>query len=151
MKTNPILAGVAGAVTTTVAHEVVKKLVPASSRLDKLGEQGIQKIAKKTGLPKPSKKQAYWPGLVGDIALNSLYYSFAGRTGGNRQVKGIILGLVAGISALYLPGKLGLDESYTRGTARKAILTVAFYTLGGIVAGAIASSMEKKRSFDKLM
>jgi hypothetical protein len=51
--------------------------------------------------------------------------------------RGLLLGLTAGLGAVFLPGPLGLGTGPSRRTPRTAVMTVAWYALGGLVAAAV--------------
>lgn len=83
--------------------------------------------------------------MAGDILSNSLYYSLSGF--GNEPqaiLRGALLGLAAGIGAVYLPKLLGLDNSPSNRTQQTQLMTVALYLIGGSVAGAVGKFIENK-------
>jgi hypothetical protein len=75
--------------------------------------------------------------LVGDLAANSLYYGLVGLGDPEDGLRnGAALGLAAGLAAVYLPEPLGLGRQPAKNSIETNVLTVAFYLLGGIAAGA---------------
>ena len=128
-------SGLAGAVALTLIHETARRLAPETApRMDVLGMRAIQKAALAVDAepPVPLHEAA----LVGDIVSNSVYYSLGGA--GSREDalrNGAILGLAAGIGAVFLPGPLGLGRQPTDTPTTQA-LTVAWYLVGGLAAGA---------------
>ena len=80
--------------------------------------------------------------LVGDLVSNSLYYSLVGA--GARQDamrNGALLGLAAGLGAVFLPEPLGLGRQPTEDSPETQLMTVAWYLLGGLAAGAAYSAI----------
>ena len=140
----PIIAiggGLAGACAATLLHETVKRIVPEAPRMDLLGMNAITKRSK----TKNQKKLFVWA-LAGDILINSLYYSLAGvGKEKNIWVKSSLLGLTAGISAVVLPGPLGLNEKYSNKTMSTKLMTVGLYVAGAIVTTAVMKFLEKRK------
>jgi hypothetical protein len=62
-------------------------------------------------------------------------------------IKGAIAGLTAGIGAVQLPSKMGLDDTPVTYTNQTKVLTIAWYLFGGLVAAAVISKLEGKKSF----
>lgn len=139
--------GLAGATALTLLHETNKKFSSEAPRMDLLGMSALAKILRSTGNRVPDDKRLYKQALAGDILTNLVFYSIAGL-GNNRSVwqKGAILGLAAGISALVLPGPLGLDEDHSAKTNKTKITTMALYLVGGLVASAVISLFNKKKN-----
>ena len=128
-------SGLAGAVALTLIHETARRLAPETApRMDVLGMRAIQKAALAVDAepPVPLHEAA----LVGDIVSNSVYYSLVGAGARSDALRnGAILGLAAGIGAVFLPGPLGLGRQPTDTPTTQA-LTVAWYVVGGLAAGA---------------
>jgi hypothetical protein len=79
--------------------------------------------------------------LVGDLVSNSFYYSLVGAgSRGDALRNGALLGLAAGLGAVFLPGPLGLGRQPTDTPATQA-LTVAWYLAGGLAAGAAYAAL----------
>lgn len=138
--------GLAGAVAVTLIHESVKRLVPQAPRMDLLGMEVISKGFDRTGHDKPGSKQLYNLALAGDIISNSLFYSLAG-VGKDKNVwlRSSLLGLAAGISAVTLPGPLGLENRHTNKSVSTKIMTVGLYVAGALVTSAIIKLLERKK------
>jgi len=133
-------SGLAGAVALTLIHETARRVAPQSApRMDVLGMRAIAKAARAVGdePPVPLHEAA----LVGDLVSNSVYYSLVGA--GRREDalrNGALLGLAAGLGALFLPGPLGLGRQPTDAPATQA-MTVAWYVAGGLAAGAAYAAL----------
>lgn len=131
-------SGLAGAVALTTVHEIARRTVDDAPRMDLLGQRAIGNISEMFFGEQPSDEDLQEMSLVGDIAANSLYYSLVGA--GPREgaiVRGGVLGLVAGIGAVVLPGPIGLGADPSNHTNATRAMTIAWYTIGGIAAGAI--------------
>lgn len=137
-------AGLAGAITLTLAHQLLHKLVEDAPRMDLMGEEALTKVAEKTDVNIP-EKQLYGITLAGDIVSNSFYYALA-ATGKARTAKtrGVLLGVAAGIGGVYLPKYLRLTNAYSDRTVRTRLFTIALYSLGGFVAGKAAEMLDKR-------
>ena len=136
-------AGLAGAVVLTVTHQILKKLVADAPRMDLMGEEALEKIADKTATKLP-KKNLYNVAMVADIAGNGLYYALAaiGKPK-NATLRASLMGLAAGIGGVLLPKHLRLTNAYSNRTLTTRLLTMAIYSLGGLVSGKIASALQK--------
>lgn len=141
-----IMNGLIGAVTLTVAHQVLRNQVADAPKMDKLGEEGVENLFEKLGRPAPTGKSLTYLALAGDIALNTLYYSQVGSSRGVGAVaKGLSLGLGAGLGTAKLPSFLGFSKDATEQTPRQTAMTVGLYVLGGVAAAMAAQSCKKKK------
>lgn len=132
-----LLAGFAGALTTTLLHELIRKNVDNAPRLDLLGEEATSKTIEAAGVTAPEGDQLYWTSMAGDIFANTLYYSIVGVKKQSFVGAGIGLGVSAGLGAVELPGKLGLNEEHSAGSQQKKLMTIGLYAIGGLVAGMV--------------
>ena len=128
-------SGLVGACALTLIHETARRFIDDAPRMDVLGMRALSKAARAADLdpPVPLHEAA----LVGDLVSNSLYYSLVGA-GSRREAlrNGALLGLAAGVGAVYLPERLGLGRQPTEDSPQTQLMTVAWYLLGGLAAGA---------------
>jgi hypothetical protein len=128
-------SGLLGAFTLTLVHETARRYIDDAPRMDVVGMRAIKRAAHAAGTEPPDP--LHEAALVGDIVTNSLYYGLVGL--GSREDalrNGAILGLAAGLGAVFLPGPLGLGRQPTEDTPQTELMTVAWYLLGGLAAGA---------------
>jgi hypothetical protein len=112
--------------------------------MDVLGRRAIAAGVRAVGGDPPSRAQLQGAALAGDLVSNAAYYSLVGLGGADGAVaRGGLLGVVAGLGAVFLPGPLGLGTGPSRRTPQTAAMTVAWYTLGGLVAGAVYGCLQK--------
>ncbi len=138
-------AGLAGAVALTVTHQLLHKLFNDAPRMDLMGEEALVKISNKANVDIPADS-LYGVTMAGDLAGNSLYYALAALgTSENAPLRGGILGLAAGIGGVLLPGKLGLTNAYSDRTLKTSLMTIAVYTLGGLVSGKVADKLGRHK------
>lgn len=131
-------SGIAGAAIITLIHESLRQFLPQAPRMERLGMQAIEKIHDKAGLPVPkNEKLLYGEAMAGDLLANTGYYSLTGISK-NPWLAGLATGLAAGIGAVTLPKPLGLDEENANRTPATTIMTIALYTVGGLVAAGVA-------------
>lgn len=135
-----LVSGLAGAVTLTLAHETLRRLVPEAPRMDVLGMRAIAKIMKKAGTQPPDGGALRAWAMAGDVVSNSLYYSLAG-TGKGAWLRGGLLGAGAGAGAVLLPGPMGLGSDPSNRTNITRAMTVGLYLLGGLAAAAVGSAL----------
>ncbi len=130
-------SGLVGASALTLVHEMARRWVPEAPRMDILGMRTIARVMRRAKLEPPEPDTLHTVTLAGDIVSNALYYSLIGL--GSRRdawLRGILLGLAAGIGALALPGLLGLGTAPSNQTNATRAMTVAWYTAGAFVAAA---------------
>jgi hypothetical protein len=130
-------SGLAGAVALNVVHESVRQVVPDAPRIDRLGQHTLVRLLEGANITPPaSDTSRYALTLAGDIISNTFYYS-AVATGEpeTAPARGAMLGLTAGLGAVLLPRSTSLPQNPTSRTPTTALLTVGWYTIGGLVAG----------------
>lgn len=144
MKLLPSLtAGFAGALVLTALHEIARRLRPEDApRMDVLGMRGLRKLLGKADAPQPDDDTLFDMTMAGDIISNGLYYSLV-SSGRHAQRRGLVLGALAGVGGVLLPGPLGLGTAPTNRTPQTQAMTVVWYTVGGLVAGAVARALRK--------
>ncbi|MBC5776006.1 hypothetical protein H8S95_18160 [Pontibacter sp. KCTC 32443] len=137
-----LAGGLAGACVLTLAHESLRRVVPEAPRMDVLGMRAIAKLMEKGGATPPDDKTLHDWAMVGDVISNGLYYSLAGA-GKNAWLRGTLLGALAGIGAITLPGPLGLGEAPSERTTETKAMAVGLYLLGGLAAAMAARAIVK--------
>ena len=138
MPLEAVAAGAAGAAALTLVHETVRRVRDDAPRRDVLGERAIAGGLRAAGVEPPAAPNLHTAALAGDLVSNTAYYALVGFGGAKGAVtRGALLGLAAGVGAVYLPGPLGLGTAPSRRTPQTAAMTVAWYTLGGLAAGAV--------------
>lgn len=140
-----LAAGFAGAIALTVTHQVLHRIIDEAPRMDLMGEEALTILADRADVDLPAENQLYNITMAGDIIGNTLYYAIA-AAGDHKNAlpRGLALGLLAGAGGVVLPKHLGLNNSYSDRTMTTKLLTVAIYTLGGLVSGKIASVLGRK-------
>lgn len=146
-----VAGGLAGALAVTLLNEVLKKYDPQAPRLDRLGMNALSQGLKKADQPIPDHDKLYKYSLLGDLLTNTLYFSFAGKGSQRKSLfRGGLLGISSGMGAVFAPRHLELDDEHTNKTAKTQLMTVGYYLLGGMVAGAVGKLVEKKMTHGKL-
>lgn len=144
--TTALAGGLAGAVTLNLVHELYRQIDPDAPKVHLLGEEALVKILKAANLPlPPNENELYKWTLAGDILSNTVYYSLIDAAKKKNLVKsGLILGFAAGSGAVFMPEKLGLNDAPTTRTTVTKLLTVLWYTLGGLTAGSVMKFLRKQ-------
>jgi hypothetical protein len=142
---NGLVSGLVGATTLTLVHELARRVLPDAPRVDLLGMRAIAAALRGGGVAPPPSERLYWWALAGDLASNSLYYSLAAIGTPEHAVwRGGLLGLGAGIATVAVPPIVGLGHRPQARTAQTALLTVHWYLLGGLAAGATAMTLAQR-------
>ncbi|MGN6617420.1 MAG: hypothetical protein ACTHJ5_09610 [Ilyomonas sp.] len=151
MKLLPALqAGLAGAGALTVIHQYLQKTDEDAPRMDLLGMNALAKLLNKPFEEIKHDEDAYNLTLLGDLVLNSLYYSLVSI--GKRKstfFRGTLLGLLAGAGAVILPKYLNLNPAYSNRTTITKAETIGLYLIAGIIASAEYTSSTDKKSIRK--
>lgn len=134
-----IMGGLAGALSLTAVHESVRQFYPGAPRVDLLGVRAVRELLNKSDIPIPALDTQRQLALGGDLVSNATYYSLAGES----YTRGLLLGLAAGLGGVFLPGPMGLGESPTNRSFTTQLLTVGYYTLGGLVATAVTRALSR--------
>ncbi|HEX8096636.1 MAG TPA: hypothetical protein VF507_01315 [Pyrinomonadaceae bacterium] len=128
-------SGLVGAAALTLVHESARRFIESAPRLDVLGMRAIAKSMHAVDQEPPAPLHEL--ALVGDIVSNSLYYSLVAA--GDREgafARGALLGLGAGLGAVFLPEPLGLGRQPTEHAPETQAMTIAWYVAGGLAAAA---------------
>lgn len=141
-----VAGGLSGAAVLTIIHETVRRLHPDAPRMDLLGMQALAKALRKMGKNPPPRNELYGWTLAGDVVGNAIFYGFAAA--GRRKnvlVRGLLLGVGAGLGAVLLPRPLGLNEKYSNRTAQTKVATMGLYIIGGLVASVVMKVVDKRQ------
>lgn len=139
-----LIGGVAGALALNLVHQVYQKFDHDAPRVDLVGEEALSKSLEAVGTEPPTGNILFAATMAADIVSNAGYYSIIGMAKRKHLLYcRVVSGLAAGIGALALPGPMGLSDAPVTRTAKTKVLTVAWYTLGGIVAASVIRSMRK--------
>lgn len=114
--------------------------------MDVVGRRGIAAGLDAAGRRVPDEPALQGMALAGDLVANSAYYSLV-ACGSHPAVwrRGLGLGLAAGAGALVLPQRLGLGAPPRSHSLANQVMTIAWYTIGGLVAAATASRLAPAR------
>src|SRR5512140_291328 len=94
-----LVAGGAGAVALTAAHETGRRTIRNAPRMDVLGMRAIERWLPKIGIEPPDRRTIHPMSLAGDLVSNSAYYALIG-SGDGAWWRGLGLGVAAGLGAL---------------------------------------------------
>ena len=139
-----LLSGLAGAVALNVLHETVRQFVPQAPRADILGMRSIKKGFQKAGEQPPTGNTLYGLAILGDVTSNALYYSLVGVSPKQPLLTGAVLGALAGVGAVTLPGPMGLGEAPTTRTPSTVAMTIGWYLFGGLVTGVVYRTVSQR-------
>lgn len=139
-----IVSGMAGAAALTAVHQAARAVTEDAPRMDVVGMRALARSVR-SELPAAEEDARTHAGLyrtvlIGDLVCNSAYYSLA-----TTYKRGIAMGVLAGIGALVLPQRLGLGDPPRSELLSNQIMTVAWYTIGGLAAAATAKWLAGRR------
>lgn len=139
-----ILAGFAGAAALNILHETVRRFDRGAPRVDLLGEEALTKSLNSLNIKAPTGDNLYAATLAGDLISNGIYYTTIAMSGSkNLYLKSAVAGITAGLGAIKLPDKMGLDDEPVTKTDKTKVLTVAWYLIGGLVTAAVFNRLNR--------
>ena len=151
MKVSAALAGgLAGTLTVASLHEALKRVTHDAPRMDLLNIELIRKGFKSMNKEVPKKDELERWAVGGELLCDTAYYGLAGM-GGKKGVwlRGALLGLVAGVTAVVLPKPLGLPEEPSNKTSATQLMTIGLYLMGGLATSAITELVNNAESDNK--
>ena len=152
MKVSAALAGgLAGTLTVASLHEALKRVTHDAPRMDLLNIELIRKGFKSMNKEVPKKDELERWAVGGELLCDTAYYGLAGM-GGKKGVwlRGALLGLVAGVTAVVLPRPLGLPEEPSNKTTATQLMTIGLYLMGGLATSAITELVDNAQSDNKV-
>ena len=141
-------SGLAGAVAVTLVHETARRFIPDAPRMDVLGMRAIARGMYKMDEQPPEGEELFRWSILGDLVSNTLYYSLV-ATGQQPWFKGVLMGSLAGVGGVLLPGPLGLGTEPSGRTPQTKAMTIAWYLLGGLVTAAVAQAFHDNSKYKK--
>lgn len=144
-KLKGIISGLAGALAVNILHEFIRRYDSKAPRIDLIGKEALSKSLSGIGVDPPKGKNLHQATLAGDIVSNTLYYSLIASGDINKKwMRGAMLGASAGLGALKLPKPMGLDDKPVTKNRKAEVLTVLYYTFGGLVTAATYALLTRK-------
>lgn len=139
-----LMAGAAGAGALTLVHQTARLATPYAPRMDVLGMRAIRGARSRLGLEHRSDHDLEREALAGDMLANTAYYALIGAGGrGSAWTRGLGLGLVAGLGAVFLPRHLGLGDPPNADRPATQLMTIAWYVVGGLAAAAAFTARDR--------
>lgn len=142
-----IAGGLAGTLTVASLHEGLRRVTADAPRMDLLDMDLIRKGMKRLHKEAPDDSELQRWAVGGEVVADTAYYSLTG-IGGKKAVwlRGALLGLFAGITAVALPKPLGLPKDRSSKTLGTQLMTVGLYLVGGLVAAAVTQLVENAQT-----
>lgn len=122
-----MIAGFAGAIALNILHETIRKNFKNVPHINEVGEEALLKISDYASISIEGENSRYAATLVGDVISNGLYYASTATE------KDLASGLIAGIGAVALPKKMGLNDEPVAENFQKKAMTIGYYVFGAIV------------------
>jgi hypothetical protein len=144
-----VTGGIAGTLTVASLHEALRRVTPNAPRMDVLDMELIRKGLNSINKKVPQEDELQRWAVAGELFCDTAYYSLAG-VGGKKGtwLRGALLGLVAGVTAVVLPKPLGLPVEQTSKTLSTRLMTIGLYLMGGLVAASITRLVEHAHGND---
>ncbi|HUP13080.1 MAG TPA: hypothetical protein VM187_12725 [Niastella sp.] len=138
-----LAGGIAGTLTVAAIHEALIRITPDAPRMDRLDMELIQKGLKHLNKEVPAADDLQRWAVGGELFCDTAYYSLT-AIGGKKGVwlRGTLLGLVAGVTAVVLPEPLGLSQKWSNKTVATQLMTIGLYVAGGLVAAAVTKLVD---------
>jgi hypothetical protein len=138
-----VVGGLAGTITVASLHEALRRVSPDAPRMDLLDMDLIRKGLRNMNKEVPPENELQRWAVGGELLCDTAYYGLAG-IGGKKSVwlRGILLGLAAGVTAVVLPKSFGLSEEPSGKTLSTQLMTMGLYLMGGLVAAAVTQLVD---------
>jgi hypothetical protein len=139
-------AGIAGAVTLTLLHQLGRTTDRSPSRLDRLDDDSLRTLLRKLRLRPRSPDRLHRIALMSQLLVNSGLYSSLFARQPRPWLRGAIGGTIVGMAvALIGPALYTAGTARTMETRRAQALTIAMYSSAGLVASALYSALARRR------
>lgn len=139
-----LIAGLGGAIALNLLHESLKHK-KGTPRIDKVGEEALQKTLEPLGAGIENDTNRYVATLAADVVSNALYYAAIGvGSPDGKWNRAVSLGLTAGIGAVNFPEPMGLDDAPVASSTRKQVLTVGYYLFGALATAGLLTILESR-------
>lgn len=122
-----LIAGLGGAIALNMLHEYLRKNYAGAPHVNEVGEQALSQGLAKAGIVLTNHQARYRATLAADVASNGLYYALTATH------LPLLSGTLAGVGAVYLPSRMGLDDRPVASTDQKKLMTVGYYLFGAVV------------------
>jgi hypothetical protein len=140
-----LVGGLVGAGVLTLLHETVRRLDAGAPREDLVGEAAVNNVLGAVGSAPLKGKRLHATSLAGDLLANSLYYSSIGGADDEKLLlRGATVGITAGLGALSMAKRMGMDGSAVNRTGKAKLLTVGYYLAGGVAAAVVIKGLRKE-------
>jgi len=137
-----LIGGFAGAIALNLLHETARRIDPKAPRVDLLGEQALTKSLDALEIDAPQGRELYLATLAADVLSNGIYFAAIGGSEKSNLIRnGLATGIIAGLGAIKLPEPLGLDDAPVNRSQATQLMTVAWYTIGGLVAAIVIKKL----------
>lgn len=138
-----LASGAVGAIAVTALNEAARRRIPHAPRMEVIGMRALSSVIEGLGGRAPRGRTLYRETLAGDLVSNTIYYALVSAGTRQRRLgRGILLGAAAGLGAALLPPVLGLGRQPGERRPQTTLMTVAWYTAGGIAAALAGRLLE---------
>jgi len=145
-KRQSLLGGLAGSILVNLIAEGIRKNFRTTPRLDLFGQQGLDRALTAAGKDPLRGNARYWTALLGDLAINTAVFALAGAGSKKRTLpQGLAAGAVMGAAMLLSAKPAGIDPDTTGRNAKEKGMTLAYYLIGGLAAGALIRLLEERK------
>lgn len=138
-----LASGLIGASVVTLLHETARRIRPDAPRMDVLGMRGLAALMGLVDVEPPKHDRLHSLAMGADVVSNGLYYSMVGSGDDRVWLRGVLLGIAAGVGGVALPPMLGLGAKPSARTRPTKIMTFTWYFAGGIAAAASSRLLDR--------
>ena len=141
-----LAGGAAGALAVTALNEGARRRIRHAPRMEIIGMRALSAGIRALGGRPPRGRKLFRETMAADLVSNTIYYALVGA--GSRQTRlrrGLLLGAAAGLGAVLLPPLLGLGHPPGERRPATPLMTVAWYTAGGLAAALAGRMLEPGR------
>ena len=141
-----LASGAIGALALTAINEGARRRIPHAPRMEVIGMRALSAAVRTFGGRPARGRKLFRETLGADLLSNTIYYGLVGAVARQTRLsRGILLGAAAGLGAVLLPPMLGLGRPPGNRRPATPLMTVAWYTAGGVAAALAGRMLEGKR------
>lgn len=141
---NRSIAGLAGSLALTAAHQIFKKYISGAPNLDQVGEKALKTSLGAVDMDLPHEDQVYAAAMGGNILSNAVLFATLSTSTTTSEIlaKTLGTGLLGAAGTIGLADQM-LDHNKATNTDQKKWMTTGYYLFGAIVSIGVYNWLEK--------
>lgn len=142
---NRSIAGLAGSLALTFAHQIFKKYIQGAPNMDQIGEEAVKQSLDGLDAPQTDEETVFAAAMGGNILSNAVLFSTLATSTNTSQIltKTLGTGLLGAAGTFGLADNL-LGNNNATDTDQKKWMVTGYYLIGAVVSISVYNLLEKK-------